>query len=77
MNEITNTVTIRLVDFLQMRDDANYLDILLDVIFNTSEYGIYSGILKVNSDDVNTALKFIAPERYKKRLAELKAEEED
>lgn len=77
MNEITNTVTIRLGDLLQMRDDANYLDILLDVIFNTSEYGVYSGSLNVNNADVNTALKFIAPERYKKRLAELKAEEED
>lgn len=72
MNEITNTVTLDLADFLQMHDDAEDFYTLLDAIFRGSNLGYCDGELTFSDSKVNEALRFIAPERYNERIKSLK-----
>lgn len=75
-NDITNTVTLNLADFLHMRDEAADFETLLNVILDTSRLGYDNSYLLYSEDSINAALKFIAPERYKSRLAALNEEDE-
>lgn len=72
MNEITNTVTMNLEDFLEMRDNEENFFTLLDAILDNTRLGYNDSYLVYSDDAINTALRFIAPERYKQRINELK-----
>lgn len=72
MNEITNTVTINLEDFLELHDNEENFRILLDAILDNTRLGYSDSYLVYSDDEINAALRFIAPERYKQRINELK-----
>lgn len=72
MNEITNTVTMNLEDFLAMRDNEENFYMLLDAILDGSELGYYDDGIRYSNDNISAALKFIAPERYNERVKTLK-----
>ena len=73
MNDITNTVTINLEDFLEMHDNEENFCTLLDAILDNSSLGYYGDdSLSFSDGNINNALKFIAPERYKARVKTLK-----
>lgn len=73
MNDITNTVTINLEDFLEMHDNEENFRTLLDAILDNSSLGYYGDDgLSFSDGNINNALKFIAPERYKERVKTLK-----
>lgn len=76
MDNVTNTVTINLGDFLQMRDDASYFDTLLYYIFDGASLG-WNDELKFDSDKIVPVLKVVAPRMYAEKLKSLKAEKED
>lgn len=77
MNEITNTVTLDLADFLQMHDDVNDFYQLLDTISDAT-YGLgYDDEIRFNDSKLDTAFKLIAPEHHRKCVAKLKAKKED
>lgn len=77
-NDITRNVTIPLAEFLKIRDDADDLDILLETIFDGADLSYYDNRLRFNEERVNAVLRFIAPNRYREKVSELKkAEEED
>lgn len=73
MDEITNTVTMRLEDFLEMRDDSENFYTLLDAIFEQSDLAYFDSELRYSTDGITSALKFVAPQRYKERVNALKS----
>lgn len=72
MNDITNTVTMNLEDFLEMRDNEENFFTLLDAILDNTRLGYSDSYLVYSDDAINAALRFIAPERYKQRINKLK-----
>jgi hypothetical protein len=76
MDEITNTVTMSLEDFLEMRDNENNFWALLDAIIDNTTLGYNNSYLVHNDNEINKALAFIAPKRYKRRIAELRRNQE-
>lgn len=81
MNEITNTVTMSLADFLAMRDNEENFFSLLDAILENADLAYFGDEIRFSDDAIRTALKFIAPERLNEREKALmerrEAEKED
>ena len=66
-------IKISLKDFLEMRDSAIMCGELLDVLFDKCTLGCGGDIL-LNDYNINGYLKYAAPNRYSRKVEELKAE---
>ena len=66
-------ITITLEQFLALRDDATMCGELLNVLFDECALGCGGGIL-FNDYNINSYLKYAAPDRYSRKVEELKAE---
>lgn len=66
-------ITITLEQFLALRDDATMCGELLDVLFDKCTLGCGGDIL-FNDYNINGYLKYAAPDRYSRKVEELKAE---
>ena len=68
-----NEITISLKDFLTMRDYATMCGELLNVLFDECTLGCGGDIL-FNDQNINGYLRYAAPDRYSRKIKELKAE---
>lgn len=66
-------ITITLEQFLALRDDATMCEELLNVLFDKCTLGCGGDIL-FNDYNINGYLKYAAPNRYSRKVEELKAE---
>lgn len=66
-------ITISLKDFLTMRDYSTMCGELLNVLFDECALGCGGGIL-FNDYNISSYLKYAAPDRYSRKIEELKAE---
>ena len=66
-------ITITLKDFLRMRDSAIMCEELLNVLFDKCTLGCGDDIL-FNDYNISGYLKYAAPNRYSRKIEELKAE---
>lgn len=68
-----NKVTMPLGDYLALRDKAAEHERLLNALFDECVLG-YSGSLVFNDYSLNCHLKYAVPDRYSRKVEELKAE---
>lgn len=66
-------VTMPLGDYLALRDKAVEYERLLNALFDECVLG-YSGSLVFNDYSLNCHLKYTVPDRYSRKIEELKAE---
>lgn len=66
-------ITITLEQFLALRDDAIMCGELLNVLFDECTLGCGGDIL-FNDQNINGYLKYATPDRYSRKIKELKAE---
>ena len=66
-------ITITLEQFLALRDDATMCGELLNVLFDECTLGCGGDIL-FNDHNINGYLRYAAPDRYSRKIKELKAE---
>lgn len=65
-------ITITLEQFLALRDDATMCGELLNVLFDECTLGCGDDIL-FNDHNINGYLRYAAPDRYSRKIKELKA----
>lgn len=68
-----NEVTMTLGDYLALRDKAVEYERLLIALFGECTLG-YGGAILFNDQNINGYLKYAVPDRYSRKVEELKAE---